>query len=75
MVLGLSLHKGLAKRAVRDLGVPTPDFAVVADRLDAGDVTLPGPLFVKPKSPKAPARTNASSKVTDPEFLAGPVTN
>ena len=29
VVLAVSLHKGLAKRVVRDAGVPTPDFAVV----------------------------------------------
>ncbi len=69
VVLGLSLHKGLAKRAVRDLGVPTPDFAVVADRLDAGDVTLPGPLFVKPVAEGTSKGINASSKVTDPSSL------
>ena len=33
-VLGATLHKALAKRIVRDAGVPTPDFAVVETEAD-----------------------------------------
>jgi len=69
VVLGLSLHKGLAKHAVRDLGVPTPDFAVVADRLDAVAVALPCPLFVKPVAEGTSKGINARSKVTEPGVL------
>ena len=29
LVLSLTLHKGMTKRVVRDLGIPTPGFAVV----------------------------------------------
>ncbi len=29
LVLSLTLHKGMTKRVIRDLGIPTPDFAVV----------------------------------------------
>jgi len=48
LVLSLTLHKAMAKRVVRDLGIPTPDFAVVEDVSDIAGVTLPYPLFVKP---------------------------
>lgn len=48
LVLALCLHKGLAKRVLRDCGVPTPDFAIVESRADAEAVDLAFPLFVKP---------------------------
>jgi D-alanine-D-alanine ligase len=47
-VLGVSLHKALAKRIVRDAGVPTPAFAVVECVDDARKVDLRYPLFAKP---------------------------
>ena len=46
--LAVCLHKGFAKRVVRDAGVPTPDFAVVEDPEGLADVALDPPLFVKP---------------------------
>jgi D-alanine-D-alanine ligase len=48
LVLALTLHKGMAKRVVRDLGVRTPDFACVARVSELSAVSLPFPLFVKP---------------------------
>ena len=34
LVLSLTLHKGIMKRVVRDMGVATPDFAVVSEPAD-----------------------------------------
>ncbi len=48
LVMALSLHKAMAKRVVRDAGLPTPDFAVVETAAAADAVTLPLPVFVKP---------------------------
>jgi D-alanine-D-alanine ligase len=48
LVCALTLHKGMAKRVVRDAGVPTADFAVVEDLADLGAITLSYPLFAKP---------------------------
>ncbi|HOI74809.1 MAG TPA: ATP-grasp domain-containing protein [Syntrophales bacterium] len=48
LVLSLTLHKGMCKRVVRDLAIPTPDFAVVEKEADIAAVGLPFPLFVKP---------------------------
>jgi len=45
---GLTLDKALAKRVVRDAGLPTPDFVVVRHSRDAAGVALTPPLFVKP---------------------------
>src|SRR5262245_19409607 len=47
-VCALTLHKGMAKRVLRDLGIPTTEFAVVVDERDLSRLELPFPLFVKP---------------------------
>lgn len=48
LTLSVALHKGMAKRALRDSGVPTPDFAVIEREADIDAVPLPYPLFLKP---------------------------
>lgn len=48
LVMALALHKGMAKRVVRDCGVPTAPFAVVETMADLAAVDLPFPLFAKP---------------------------
>jgi D-alanine-D-alanine ligase len=48
MVLGLTLHKGMTKHVVRDQGIATPDFHVVACEADIERVGLGYPLFAKP---------------------------
>jgi D-alanine-D-alanine ligase len=45
---GLTLDKALAKRVVRDAGLPTPDFLVVEALEDLQSLSLPFPLFAKP---------------------------
>lgn len=45
-VAAVSLHKGMAKRIVRDAGIPTAAFAVVESPDEA--IALPLPLFLKP---------------------------
>lgn len=49
LTLAVTLHKGVAKRVVRDQGVPTPDFVVLESAEQAERLALPAfPLFVKP---------------------------
>jgi len=48
LTMAVSLDKGITKRLLRDRGVPTPDFAVLADSDQSESVKLPYPLFVKP---------------------------
>ncbi len=48
LVNSLTLHKGLTKRVIRDLGLPTADFAVVESIEDIDKINLPFPLFAKP---------------------------
>ena len=65
LTLSLTLHKGMAKRVIRDLGIPTPDFAVVADAAEIPGVRLPFPLFVKPVSEGTGKGIDAKSIVRD----------
>src|ERR1700733_176625 len=48
LTLALALDKAMAKRVVRDCGVPTADFAVIESEADIAGVTLDFPLFLKP---------------------------
>lgn len=48
LVLSLTLHKGMTKRIIRDLGIPTADFSIVEKPADLPYVDLQYPLFVKP---------------------------
>jgi D-alanine-D-alanine ligase len=48
LVLSLALHKGMAKRVIRDSTIPTADFWVFEGRLETGDIIFPPPFFIKP---------------------------
>lgn len=65
MVLALSIHKGMTKHLVRDLGMPTPAFAVISEKTDIELVKLSYPLFVKPVAEGTSKGIGASSKVYD----------
>lgn len=49
-VMGLCLHKGLCKRAIRDMGLPTGWFHVVTSMSDLKEIPMQFPAFVKPVS-------------------------
>lgn len=63
MALSLALHKGMCKRIVRDLGLPTPDFAIVESVEDIESVNLPYPLFAKPVAEGTSKGVTAASKI------------
>lgn len=65
LTLAVSLDKAMAKRIVRDAGVPTPDFAVIEGADDIARVTLPYPLFLKPVAEGSGKGVGRMSKVTD----------
>ena len=65
----LTLHKGMTKHIVRDLGVPTPDFAVVADEEEIASVNLPYPLFAKPVAEGTGKGISACSKIDNASDL------
>jgi D-alanine-D-alanine ligase len=64
-VLGVALQKALAKRVVRDAGVPTPDFAVVESLADVDAVSLHYPLFAKPIAEGTGKGITPHSKIPD----------
>ncbi len=48
LTCALTLDKAMAKRVVRDHGLPTADFALVSTADEAAAVDMPPPLFIKP---------------------------
>lgn len=69
LVMALSLHKGMTKRAVRAAGIPTPDFVVVEDPQDLQDVDLPFPVFAKPVAEGTGKGISAASTIYDRQSL------
>ncbi|HWM93697.1 MAG TPA: D-alanine--D-alanine ligase [Thermoanaerobaculia bacterium] len=59
LTCAVTLDKPMAKRLVRDNGLPTPPFAIVESEHEADTVTLEPPLFIKP------AAEGSSKGVTD----------
>ena len=69
LVLALTLHKGMTKHVIRDHGLPTPNFAVVADDGDIARVRLPLPLFAKPVAAGSSIGVGAASVIRERDQL------
>lgn len=69
LVMALTLHKGIAKRVVRDSGVPTAPFAVVEAMADLATIDLPFPLFAKPIAEGTGKGVTPASRVASPTAL------
>jgi D-alanine-D-alanine ligase len=69
LVCALTLDKAVAKRVLRDCGVPTPDFALVRRLADLEQVEMPFPLFAKPVAEGTSKGIDADSKILDPDQL------
>jgi D-alanine-D-alanine ligase len=69
MVLALSLHKGMCKRVLRDLGVPTAPFLVVERIEDLDRLDLGFPLFAKPVAEGTGKGIATTSKIGDADTL------
>jgi D-alanine-D-alanine ligase len=65
LVSALTLHKGMAKRVLRDAGVHTAPFHVVGDEAELAAVALPFPLFVKPVAEGTAKGIDAGSRVEE----------
>lgn len=65
----LTLHKGMTKHIINDLGIPTPAFHVIKKKEDIGNVKLPFPLFAKPVAEGTGKGITAKSKINTPEEL------
>lgn len=74
LTLAVTLDKAVAKRLVRDGGIPTAPFALIETEEDAAKAcALPFPLFVKPLAEGTGKGCTAASKVDDPADLADTV--
>ena len=69
VTLGISLNKGFAKQIVRDYGVNTPKFHVVAQAADIEKVNLEYPLFAKPISEGTGKGISSKSLISSKEEL------
>lgn len=69
LTCALTLDKPLAKRLVRDSGVPTPPFAVVERPEEADAVALEPPLFAKPAAEGSSKGVTERSRVERREDL------
>ena len=69
LVLALTLHKGMTKRIIRDLGLPTADFFVVEGEADIDRVNLAFPVFAKPVAEGTGKGINAASKIVSRDQL------
>lgn len=69
LILSLTLHKGMVKRVIRDLGIPTPAFRVVESEADIPSIDLPFPLFAKPVAEGTGKGIDTASKITDRRSL------
>ena len=68
-VLAVALHKGLAKRIVRDAGVRTPDFLVAESLSDLDGIRLRYPLFAKPLAEGTGKGVTPRSRIEDKAAL------
>jgi D-alanine-D-alanine ligase len=69
LTLALALDKGMAKRVVRDCGVPTAPFAVIAKPGDTACLDLDFPLFLKPVAEGSGKGIGERSKVSSTSEL------
>jgi len=69
LMLSITLHKAMAKHIIRDLGLPTPDFAVVRSPEDIARLNLPYPLFAKPIAEGTGKGVTAASKIASSDQL------
>ena len=65
----LTLHKGMTKHVIHDLGIPTPAFTVIKSEEDIAGVALPFPLFAKPVAEGTGKGITALSKINNREEL------
>ena len=70
LTCAVTLDKAVAKRIVRDHGLPTAPFAVVGSPEEARAVDLPVPLFLKPLAEGSSKGVNQHSLVRRHEELA-----
>ena len=69
LVMSVTLHKATTKRIIRDLGIATPDFALVRTVGEITEVDLPYPLFAKPVAEGTGKGVTPVSKIASADQL------
>lgn len=71
LTLSVALHKGMAKRVVRDAGIPTPPFVIAEREADCelADAGLVYPLFAKPVAEGTGKGVSPRSRIDSREQL------
>ncbi len=69
LVLSLTLHKGMAKRVVRDAGLPTAKFHVVEELEDIENIEFGFPMFAKPVAEGTGKGVSQLSKIENKDQL------
>ncbi len=69
VVLGVTLHKAMAKHIVRGHGIPTADFFMVKNRAEIPLITLGYPVFIKPVAEGTGKGIDMNSLVTSSKEL------
>ena len=69
LVLSLTLHKGMTKHVIRDIGVPTPEFQVINCLKDLEKCRMTFPLFAKPVAEGTGKGIGSDSKIRDRKDL------
>ena len=69
LVLSLTLHKGMTKHVIRDMGIPTPDFQVITEPADLEKCRIAFPLFAKPVAEGTGKGISRISKIRNKEEL------
>ena len=69
LVLALTLHKGMTKHVIRDMGIPTPDFAIIEKEDQSTGICLAYPLFAKPVAEGTGKGITAASKINTEKEL------
>jgi D-alanine-D-alanine ligase len=71
VILSITLHKGMCKHIIRNLGIPTPAFAIIESEANIRRVDLPFPLFAKPIAEGTGKGINDESKIRNQgEFVS-----
>lgn len=69
LVLSLSLHKGMTKNVLRNMGIPTADFVVIQDLSETEAIGIPFPVFAKPVAEGTGKGIDAASRIGTQEEL------
>jgi D-alanine-D-alanine ligase len=74
VVLGVTLHKAMAKHIVKGHGIPTADFCLVNNRGEIDSVQMDFPLFIKPVAEGTGKGIGSKSLVNSKEELQKNIT-